>query len=58
MSFQKYLFFITLYSGIFILLFFEAYGGVLVIVLFYLFAHLVLKNRKYDYMVRYIERFF
>lgn len=54
----EYYFYFNTFAGVLILLYSEIYGAVLIIVLFLGFSFIVLSNKKYKYMVNYIEKFF
>jgi len=53
--FMKYIPFLL---ALLCLYFMEAYNAILISILFLAFALIVLNNKKYSFMVNYIERFF
>ena len=55
---HKYLFYFTLFSGFFFLALMEVYQAILFVLLVMGFMLIVMKNKKYEYLIQSIEKFF
>lgn len=54
---HKYIEFILVLTAFFYFMYIEAYGAILFYILFVGFLEIVVFNKKYNYMQRYIEKF-